>query len=195
MLLALHYKTIDSDPNINSVYSICKWSNKWLLEGQIDLDISNWVVNNKAKPGKAFGTIKTHKDENPLRLITFRCGTAIENLSAFTEYYLTALAQKLHSFSKITHLLQKIYDLKKDGPFPEGAFLVSWDVVLMFPNIDNNLGIKAVTDALYSREIQVPSTPCIVEAVKVCLQHNNSPFRSKQFLQIHGSAMGLEKFL
>ena len=153
----LHYRTLDSDPSINSVHIISKWSNKWLLEGQIDKDIANWVLNNKAKPGKAFGTIKTHKDGNPLRLITSCCGTAIENLSAFTEYYLKPLAQKLPSFVKdTTHLLQKIEDLNKDGPFPKGTLLVSWDVVSMFPNIDNNLGIKAVTDALDSREIQVP---------------------------------------
>ena len=111
----LHYRTLYSDPSINSVHIISKWSNNWLLEGQIDKDIANWVVNNKAKPGKAFGTIKTQKDGNPLQLITSCCGTAIENLSAFTEYYLEALAQKLPSFIKdTTHLLQKIEDLNKE---------------------------------------------------------------------------------
>lgn len=124
-------------------------------------------------------------------MITSCCGTAIENLSAFTEYYLKPLAQKLPSFVKdTTHLLQKIENLNREGPFPEGTLLVSWDVVSMFPNIDNNLGIKAVTDALDSREIQVPSTQCLVEAVKICLEHNNSNFQGKHFLQIHGTAMG-----
>ena len=60
----------------------------------------------------------------------------------------------------------------------------------MFPNIDNNLGIKAVTDALTSREIQFPSTESIVEAVKICLEHNNSHFQEQHFLQTHGTAMG-----
>ena len=60
----------------------------------------------------------------------------------------------------------------------------------LFPNIDNNLGIKAVTEALNSREIQIPSTECIVEAVKICLEHNNSQFQDQQFLQTHGTAMG-----
>ena len=187
----LHYKKLDSDPSANFVYTISEWSNKWLRKGQIDQNIANWVVNHKAKPGKAFGTIKTHKEGNPLRLITSCCGTSIENLSAFTEFYLKPLAQKLPSFVKdTTHLLQKIEDLNKTGPFPEGTLLVSWDVVSMFPNIDNNLGIKAVTDALNSREVQIPSTECIVEAVKICLEHNNSHFQDQQFLQTHGTAMG-----
>ena len=143
--------------------------------------IANWVVNSKARPGKAFGTIKTHKEGHPLRLITSCCGTAIENLSALTEFYLKPLAQKLPSFANdTTHLLQNIEDLNKLGPFAEGTLLVSWDVVSMFPSIDNNLGIKAV----------IPSTECIVEAVNICLAHNNSHFQEKLFLQTHGTAMG-----
>jgi len=51
----------------------------------------------------------------------------------------------------------------------------------MFPNFDNNLGIKAVTDALNSREIQFPSTECIVEAVKICLGAQQFPLSGAAF--------------
>ena len=44
------------------IYMDPQWSKKWLEEGQISED-------GKAKPGKASGTIKTHKEGNPLRLI------------------------------------------------------------------------------------------------------------------------------
>ncbi|XP_068690032.1 uncharacterized protein [Montipora foliosa] len=190
----LHYKKLDSDPSANYANTILEWSNKWLQKRQIDQNIANWVVNNKAKPGKAFGTIKTHKEGNPLRLITSCRGTAIENLSAFTEFYLKPLAQKLPSFVKdTTHLLQKIEDLNKTGPFPEGTLLVSWDVVSMFPNIDNNLGIKTVTNALNSREFQIPSTECIVEAVKICLEHNNSHFQINNFCKLMAPQWALRK--
>ena len=132
-----------------------------------------------------------HKEGNPLRLITCCCGTAIENLSAFTEFFLKPLAQNLPSFVKdTTHFLQKIEDLNKTGPFPKGSLLVSWDVVAMFPNIDSNLEINAIIDALDSRAVKIPSTDCIVEAVKICLQHNNSQFQKENVLQIHGTAMG-----
>ena len=60
----------------------------------------------------------------------------------------------------------------------------------MFPNIDNNLGISAITDALDSRAVKTPSTDCIVEAVKICLQNNNSQSQEEHFLKIHGTAMG-----
>ena len=171
----LHYDKFDSDPSTDHVNVISQWAKKWLKRGQINEDIA----------GKAVGTIKTHKEGNPLRLITSCC----ENLSAFTEFYLKPLAQNLQSFVKdTTRFLQKIEDLNKTGPFPEGSLLVSWDVVAMFPNIDNNLGINAITDALNSRATNFPSTECIVEAVKICLQHNNSLFNDENFLQIEKNA-------
>ena len=76
------------------------------------------------------------------------------------------------------------------GPFSEDSLLVSWDVVAMFPKIDNNLGINAVIEALEARPARFPSTDCIVEAVQICLKHNNSLFEADNFLQIHGTAMG-----
>ena len=38
------------------------------------------------------------------------------------------------------------------------SLLVSWDVVSMFPNIDNELGLGAVSRALNTRVQQLPST-------------------------------------
>ena len=42
--------------------------------------------------------------------------------------------------------------LNEHGPFPEDTLLVSWDVVSMFPNIDNELGLAAVSRALDTTE-------------------------------------------
>ena len=79
---------------------------------------ADWVNNKKAKPGVAFGNVKTHKEGNPLRLITSCCGTPIEKLSAFTEFYLQPLARKLPSFIKdTTDLLKRIKQINNDGPF------------------------------------------------------------------------------
>ena len=187
----LHYQKLAHDPSADFVEVIKQWSKKWLDKGQINEERASWVVDGSAKPGKAFGTIKTHKEGNPLRLITSCCGTAIENLSTFTEFYLKPLAQNLPPFVKdTTDFLQKIEELNKMGPFSENSLLVSWDVVAMFPNIDNILGINAVIEALQARPVKFPSTDCIVEAVEICLKHNNSFFEDDNFLQIHGTAMG-----
>ena len=187
----LHYKSLQSDPTSKHLALVSSWCSKWLGKGEISPEIAKWVLNKEAKPGVAFGNIKTHKTGNPLRLITSCCGTAIENLSAFTEFYLQPLARKLPSFIKdTTDLLNKIGDLNTSGPFPTGTLLVSWDVVSMFPNIDNKLGLTAVRKALNARENKIPSTSCILEAVKICLKSNHSVFKENFFLQIHGTAMG-----
>ena len=158
---------------------------------QITPAIADWVNFAQAKPGVAFGNVKTHKPNNPLRLITSCCGTAIERLSAYTEHFLKPLAQKAPSFIKDTSdLLNKIARVNEQGPLPPNTLLVSWDVVSMFPNIDNNLGVSAVRKALDSRSTKFPSTDCIVEATEICLEHNNSQFLDKNVLQCHGTAMG-----
>ena len=119
----LHYQKLEHDPSADFVEVIKQWSKKWFDKGQINEEIASWVVNGSAKPGKASGTIKTHKEGNPFRLITSCCSTAIENLSAFTEFYLKPLAQNLPLFVKdTTHFLQKIEELNKMGPFSEQSF-------------------------------------------------------------------------
>ena len=80
----LHHQQLEQDPSADYVSVITQWSKKWLEKDEINKEVANWVINSNAKPGKAFRTIKTHKRRNPLRLITSCCGTAIENLSAFT---------------------------------------------------------------------------------------------------------------
>ena len=115
----------------------------------------------------------------------------MENLSAFTEFYLQPLAQKLPSFIKdTTDLLNKIEHLNTSVPFPTSTLLVSWDMVSMFPNIDNKLGLFASRKALNARENIFPSTTRILEAIKICLKSNHSVFKENFFLQIHGTVMG-----
>ena len=60
----------------------------------------------------------------------------------------------------------------------------------MFPNIDNELGLGAISRALDTREQMLPSTACILEAVQICLKSNHSVFNDKFYLQVHGTAMG-----
>lgn len=142
----LHYDILDHDPALDHSEVVKEWSRKQFSEGQISQEIATRVVNLEPKPGVAFGNVKTHKRDNPLRLITSCCGTAIERLSAFTEFYLKPLSQNLPSFVKdSTDFINKLEDFNAKGSFPEGILLVSWDVVSIFPNIDNNLGSQKST--------------------------------------------------
>ena len=60
----------------------------------------------------------------------------------------------------------------------------------MFPNIDNNLWLNEVREALEIRQVQSPPTDCLLEAVELCSLNNNSQFGNLNFLQCMGTAKG-----
>ena len=85
------FDILGSDPSL-SYYRIVKdWGDKWVEKGQITQPLVDCILNVNARPGKNYGWIKTHKPNNPIKLITSGNGTAIENLSLFTEYFFTPL--------------------------------------------------------------------------------------------------------
>ena len=57
-----------------------------------------------------FGLIKTHKENNPARVITRGCGTATEFLSTFVEKYLYKEVVKINSRIKDTPDMLDITD-------------------------------------------------------------------------------------
>ena len=84
-----------------------------------------------------------------------------------------------------------IIDNLNDSDLPENFVLVSFDVVNMFPSIGNESDIKAVKKVLSERESKHPATECILEALRLCLECNNSVLNDKNFVQIDGTAQGL----
>ena len=70
------------------------------------------------------------------------------------------------------------------------AILVSFDVVNMFPSIDNNMGIASVRKYLDERESKDLPTDCVIEALELCLSCNNSVFNNTNYLQTDGTAQG-----
>ena len=72
----------------------------------------------------------------------------------------------------------------------EDSVLVSFDIINMFPSIDNVSGLEAVSKILENRETNFPPAECILDALKLCLECNNSVFNEKFYLQEDGTAMG-----
>ena len=64
------------------------------------------------------------------------------------------------------HLLNIIDDLNARG-IPENTILVSFDIVNMYPSIDNKNGIEAIRKFLNERINQQPSTQSIVEGLEI----------------------------
>ena len=85
-------------------------------------------------------------------------------------------------------------DFSKDSNIlTEHCMLVSFDILNMFPSIDNECGFQDVENALEIRE-QFSPTLCIIKALELCLKYNNSIFYKKQFLPTDGTSEGSHMF-
>ena len=164
---------------------------KMVSEKEISKEWKNYIINYEAQPGKNSTLYKTHKPDIPVRLLTAGYNTAIENLSRFIESTCAPLAPDLPNMIKDTsHLLNLIDDINKCS-LPDKLILVSFDIINMFANIDNEIGMEAVRSLLDSSSAKNPSTECIMEGLENCLlQICLSRFTNIYLLQTNGTATG-----
>ena len=80
-----------------------------------------------------------------------------------------------------------IDDINNNNMITDSSILVSFDIVNMFPSIDNVLGLEAVSEILSNRESDFPPIECILEALTICLECNNSVFDNVFYLPENGS--------
>ena len=131
-----------------------------------------------------YGLVKTHKENNPGRVVTSGCGTAIEFLSIFVEEYLYKEVHQINSTIKGTSkMLDIIDDIYNDNMITDSSILVSFDIINMFPCTDNISGLAAVSEILSNRESDFPPAECILEALTICLECNNSVIDDVFYLQ------------
>ena len=100
-----------------------------------------------------YGLIKTHRANNPTRVITSGCRTEVEFLFLLKNIYIKKLTKQT---------------LEKEDT------LYMLDVVNMLPSIDNDLGLEAVSEIFYNRESSdFPPAKCILDDLKPCLDSYN----------------------
>ena len=137
-----------------------------------------------------YGNIKTHKAENPARVIISACNTAVEHLSIFVEKVLYGIASELPSRIKDTnHMLDIVDDLNNLNLHPESV-LMSFDIINMFPSIDKKMGINSVVRLLNKRGCKNPPTQFVIEALDLCSNCNNSVFNNTNYIPTDGIAQG-----
>ena len=73
-------------------------------------------------------------------------------------------------------MLNTIDNINSRNIITNDSVLVSFDVVNMFPSIDNVLSLEAVSEILQNRESDFSPAACILDALKLCLKCNNNHF-------------------
>ena len=172
---------------------ICSWQNESLLTPKLQ----EWITpDSTKKPGNIYMNYKRHKPEQnfPGRLITSGVGSFTENLSSLVALELKPLAEQLpHILVDTNHLLRKIDEINATNIITSDMEIihVSWDVVAMFPNIPESLGLSKCREMLDKRQtVKGLPTECVLEALKICLNYNISNFDDEWYRQVRGAAMG-----
>ena len=102
-------KKLPSDPSQEFERKVKLWIDKWLSKS-LGNDWVKFITPEHSKPGKMYGNVKTHKINNPKRVITSGCSTAVESLSVFVQKELYKLAENLPSQIKDTNNMSNIID-------------------------------------------------------------------------------------
>ena len=85
------------------------WIEKWHTKNTLDNKWKSFITPVSSTAGKIYGNVKTHKENNPERIITSGFNTAVENLFIFVESVLFELASDLLPRIKDTcHMLEII---------------------------------------------------------------------------------------
>ena len=95
----------------------------------------------------------------------------------------------LSRIKNTNHMLDIIDNLNSLG-LRLDSILVSFDIINMFPNIDNNLGLSSLKHYLDLCSKSIPPTNSLLEALELCLTRNSSMFNNENYLQIDGTARG-----
>ena len=98
------------------------------------------------------------------------CGTPTEKASEFLDYHLKPMMQRGKSYIKDSgDFINKIKSLQN---IPEGAILVTADVVGLYPSIPHEAGLKALREALDNRENKQTPTENVLKMVEFVLKNN-----------------------
>ena len=127
---------------------------------------------NKPKLGRFYLLPKIHKRLHnvPGRPVISNSGFFTENISAFLEYHLKPLSQKVKSFIKDTNdFLKKLNELRD---LPDEFILCTIDVVGLYPNIPHKEGLEAIRKALHKRKDQTISTDSLFILAECVLKNN-----------------------
>ena len=79
---------------------------------------------------------KTHKPDILMRLLTTECNMAIENLAIFAAKRCAKLNENIPTKINDSYHLTDIFETLNAKGIPDNAFLVSFDISNMFPNLE-----------------------------------------------------------
>ena len=133
---------------------------------------------------------KIHKilDNAPGRPVISNCGTPTEKASEFLDHHLQPIMKSRVSYIKGTN--DFLFKLKNLGKIPENAFLVTTDVVGLYPSIPQDEDLEVLRKQLNAFDNKSIPAEDQVKMAEFVLKNNYFEFNSSFKNQISGTAIG-----
>ena len=110
-----------------------------------------------------------------------------DNISAFLEFHLKPLAQKVKSYKDNNDFLRRITNLPL---LPNEIILCTIDVAGLYPNIPRDECLIALRKSLESSEDKTISTDSLMDLAECVLKNNIFEHNSSFFKQLRRTAIG-----
>lgn len=137
---------------------------------KIHKEVNKWTIPSRIPPG---------------RPIVSDVNSESYNIAQFIDFHLAPYSTSHPAYVKNTYdFLSKLDSVTTNN----SALLISLDVDSLYTNIDNEMGIQAVTEAFATDP--KPIHPFIIQLLKFSLETNDFEFNGRYYLQISGTAMG-----
>ena len=104
------FQRLEYDPTKSFEVKVKTWIEKWSQKNILDQKWKSYIQTECSISGKMYGLIKTHKNDNPARIITSGCNTTVESISIFVEKILNDIASNFPSRIKDTGPMLDIID-------------------------------------------------------------------------------------
>jgi hypothetical protein len=179
---------LDSDPTSFYEPSLHSLIHSLAASGVLTADMASFASTKNSRPGRVYCLPKLHKSGVPGRPVCSCSGTLCENTSIIIDWFLKPLLPSIPSY------LRDSYDfldrLRSFGPLPVDSFLVTLDVVALYPSIPHQDGLAALRSFLSDSRFDSKFVDAIVELSKFVLEHNFFEFDGQFYLQTKGTAIG-----
>ena len=186
-----HYRPLETPMVAETKHKVQQLINDLYHGTHIDEITKTWLCQTPNPPRipEFYTLTKIHKPTAVGRPIISGCDGPTEKLSSFVDKLLQPIAIQQKSYLKdSTDFINFIEKTK----VPTDVILVSMDVTSLYTNIPQEEGIQTVCRAYETFYVNKPPipTPLLEQALRLILQENSFQFNGKNYLQIHGTAMG-----
>ena len=114
--------------------------------------IKNLILKGSS-PGKMYGLIKVHKNNNPARPVISMIGTLEHQLSKFFDSIIKNYIPDSYMLHSTEHFIDEINI--NNFKFKADHKLVSFDVQSLFTNVSLNETINIIADYIYSKDTHI----------------------------------------